>query len=105
MKLTKALILIASLGLAANSAFADHRSGVHVDARYQYHGKAPHHGHIKHYKKYGYHHGDRYYNDRHHYYHGRHYNKHYYSRHVHSRHCGHHYEPAFNTRVKVFFGL
>jgi hypothetical protein len=24
---------------------------------------------------------------------------------VHSRHCGHHYEPAFNTRVKVFFGL
>ena len=46
MKLTKALILIASLGLAANSAFADHRSGAHVDARYQYHGKAPHQGHI-----------------------------------------------------------
>jgi hypothetical protein len=26
-------------------------------------------------------------------------------RHVHSRHCGHHYEPAFNTRVNVFLGL
>jgi hypothetical protein len=24
---------------------------------------------------------------------------------VHDRHCGHHYQPAFNTRVKVFLGL
>jgi hypothetical protein len=42
--------------------------------------------------------------DDHHDHHDR-YHDRYYVRHVHSRHCGHHYEPAFNTRVKVFLGI
>jgi hypothetical protein len=42
--------------------------------------------------------------DDHHDHHDR-YHDRYYVRHVHSRHCGHQYEPAFNTRVKVFLGI
>ncbi|MBU0537932.1 MAG: hypothetical protein KKF24_14995 [Gammaproteobacteria bacterium] len=105
MKLTKALILIAGLGLAAGSAYADHRGGNHVEARYQYHNNGSHHGHNKYYKKHYKHGYDNRYNSYYDGFHNDRHEKHYYVRHVHSRHCGHHYEPAFNTRVNVFLGL
>lgn len=50
MKLSKTLILLACLGLAASGAYADHRSAKHVDAHYYKHHNS-HHGHHKHYKK------------------------------------------------------
>ncbi|WP_123181237.1 hypothetical protein [Zhongshania marina] len=102
MKLSKTLILLACLGLAASGAYADHRSAKHVDAHYYKHHNS-HHGHHKHYKKHRDY--DRYYNNYYTRHNNRHYEQHYYVRHVHDRHCGHHYQPAFNTRVKVFLGL
>lgn len=115
MKLTKALILVAGLGLFASSAYADHRGGNQFEARYQYHDNGSHHGHNKHYKKHrkqGYdkHYQGYYqrYNDHSyskHRYNKHRYGKHYYARHEHSRRCGHHYQPAFNSRVNVVFGL
>jgi hypothetical protein len=117
MKLTKALILLAGLGFFASGAYADHRGGNKFEARYQYHDSGSRHGHDKHYKTYhkqG--HDNDYYQghnnhsyDKHryskHHYNKQRYDKHYYARHEHSRRCGHRYQPVFNSRVKVVFGL
>ncbi|MEX1665651.1 hypothetical protein [Zhongshania arctica] len=120
MKLTKTLILLAGLGFFAGSAYADHRGGNQFEARYQYHDSGSHQGHDKHYKKhhkqdydkydrhyyqsYNNHHYDKHRYSKHHYNKQR-YGKHYYARHEHNRRCGHRYQPAFNSRVKVVFGL
>ncbi len=99
MNLRISLAFIIGLAFAVNS-YADHRhSNSEFEARYQYsNGK----GHDRH--AYKHHHDVYYVRDDHHDYHDR-YHDRYYVRHVHSRHCGHHYEPAFNTRVKVFLGI
>jgi hypothetical protein len=105
MKLIKALILAAGLGFFAISAYADHRGGYQFEARYEYHDSGSHHGHNKHYKKHpkqGY---DKHYKGYYQHHNDHSYNKHYYARHEHSRHCGHRYQPAFNSRVNVIFGL
>ncbi|MBB5185845.1 MULTISPECIES: hypothetical protein [Zhongshania] len=102
MKLSTSLVLIAGLAFAVNS-YADHQRGdSEFEARYRYsNGK----GHDRHAYKHHHDHHDVYYvRDDHHDHHDR-YHDRYYVRHVHSRHCGHHYEPAFNTRVKVFLGI
>ncbi|MEX1669535.1 hypothetical protein AB4876_11485 [Zhongshania guokunii] len=101
MKLSISLVLVAGLAFAANS-YADHkRSNTEFEARYRYQSDNGHNRHS--YKRH--HDHDVYYVREDH--HDHHYDNHdrYYVRHVHSRDCGHHYEPAFNTRVKVFLGI
>ncbi|MFQ3200778.1 MAG: hypothetical protein ACI9SK_001505 [Zhongshania sp.] len=107
MKLTKALILVAGLGFFETSAYADHRGDNHYEARYQYRSSGYYHDHNQGYDKHNkgnyQHYNDHSYNK--HRYSKHHYNKHYYARHEHSHRCGHRYQPAFNSRVKVVFGL
>ena len=98
MKLSTSLILFAGL-TCATSSYADHkRNNAQFEGRY-YHSSD--NGHYRHVDK---HHRDQtvYYvrDDHHDYDHDR-----YYVRHVHTRDCGHHHEPAFNTRVKIFLGI
>jgi hypothetical protein len=96
MKIYNTIFILVGLALSINS-YADHdRSDSHFEARYEsYHGGNdynPHH-HKHHYYRNDL--DDDYHDNR----------ERYYVRHVHTRDCGHHYQPAFNTRVKVFLGI